>query len=87
MFLSAVFSFILLVITFTMDEFGKQHIILLIMLLPLYYLFLESQIRQVIITEEKLVCRRLTGSLEINFSDISQLEITTIRKKAFLVIK
>ena len=63
-----------------------ERIVLLIIFIPLFYIFLESISREVTVGEDSIKIKKLLRKKELNWGDIASVGTLIIRKKVYLLL-
>lgn len=77
---------ILLMVSFFTGSFPAETIVLVVILIPLIYLFAESLIRRTSVGEKGIKIKNLFREKKLEWEDITNVDSMIIRKKIYLLL-
>jgi hypothetical protein len=78
--------FVLLMISLCTGNFPVETIILVIIFIPIFYLFMESSIRQVSVEAHGIKIKKLFRGKKLEWKDITNVDSMVVRKKVYLLL-
>lgn len=78
--------FVLIIISFMTKSLLAERIILVLICMPLLYIFFESLYRRTTIGEEKLRIEKFLRKKEVPWKEVINVDIMTVGKKAYLLL-
>ncbi len=78
--------FVVIILSLAIGGTPQESIILIIVFIPLAYLFLESLVRKTVVAPQKIIIKKLFRKKELQWADITNVDIMVVRKKVYLLL-
>ena len=77
---------VLIIVSLTVGDTPQEAIVLIIVCIPLAFLFFEAFFREVVITPRGVVIKKFLRKKELQWADITNVGSMIVRKKVYLLL-
>ena len=84
--LDTILLFVLVLVSLLRGTFPAETIVLVIIFIPLFYLFIESLIRKTSVGAKGIRIKKLFRVRTLQWDDITNVDVMIIRKKVYLLL-
>lgn len=84
--LDTLLLFVLVLVSLFTGSFPAETIILVVIFIPLFYVFIESLIRKTSVGEKGIEIKKLFRGKKLEWKDITNVDAMIIRKKVYLLL-
>lgn len=78
--------FVLIIMSFSTSGTPQESIILILVFIPLAFLFLELTVRKTVVDLEGIKIRKFLRKKELQWRDITNVDLMIVRKKVYLLL-